>query len=352
MSRSPPAGFVVANIQALRGIAALVVVFLHGVGFGQNWRPDDPILDTLKPIAEVVGFAGVDLFFVISGFVITLVALRDAGRATSWFSARLAGGFAVRRIVRIYPLYWLTTIATMALAGASLLLVLERPWAILLAAQPGQMNPVAWTLVFEMYFYAGMTLLLLVAARRLRLALAAWGVVQAALVAWHPPGIIGSALTLEFAFGCAIALMVSHGVRVAPRIALATGSAALVAAFAVGIAAGPTAYVAFRALYYGVPVALILYGLVVVELADGWRLPAWLQSCGEYSYSLYLWHFPVLLAWGWLWTLVRADRFAPAVLWSCLGIAAVIGVARLSYRWIERPMIELGHGLPRPAPAT
>jgi peptidoglycan/LPS O-acetylase OafA/YrhL len=83
------------NLQALRGVACLLVFFFHvaigeaGAGHGLN---------PLVPF-QYAGFAGVDLFFVLSGFVITRVNVRGLGDP-----ARVAG-YVTRRLWRIYPVY-------------------------------------------------------------------------------------------------------------------------------------------------------------------------------------------------------------------------------------------------------
>src|ERR1035441_9132865 len=86
---------VVEELNGVRGIAVLMVLLLH---FGGR-PPGVPRLFT-APFA--LGWSGVDLFFVLSGFLITGILL-DTRRATNYFSS-----FYARRILRIFPLYFLS----------------------------------------------------------------------------------------------------------------------------------------------------------------------------------------------------------------------------------------------------
>ena len=86
------------SVQCLRAIAALFVVGFHGTlllhdNFGSNLKPWDN------------GNSGVDLFFVISGFIMIVSSRRLLGQADGWRR------FIALRLVRIVPMYWLTTIA-------------------------------------------------------------------------------------------------------------------------------------------------------------------------------------------------------------------------------------------------
>ena len=102
-----------STVQALRGVAALLVVAYHAVN---TWS-----LHALDSTAGKVwpnGSAGVDIFFVISGLVMVLSADRLAGRPDAWRT------FARQRIVRIVPLYWVMTTAKVA----AVLAVLPSPY--------------------------------------------------------------------------------------------------------------------------------------------------------------------------------------------------------------------------------
>jgi exopolysaccharide production protein ExoZ len=142
------------GLQALRGIAAFLVVITHS-GFYVSER--------LRPGFKywTRGTSGVDLFFVLSGFVMIYSSVKLFSDPNGW---RV---FAERRIVRIVPVYWLaTTVKLVALlAGSSYILhsqlsVLKEIASYLFLPTrnlDGEIRPllgVGWTLNFEMFFYA------------------------------------------------------------------------------------------------------------------------------------------------------------------------------------------------------
>src|ERR1700737_3097284 len=85
-----------ANIQALRAVAALIVVVFHLSYIESKYFPSHFV----PAILGNCGMAGVDLFFVISGFVMMTVSSGHFGRSGA------ASDFLLRRAVRIYPVYW------------------------------------------------------------------------------------------------------------------------------------------------------------------------------------------------------------------------------------------------------
>lgn len=85
-----------ATVQMLRGFAASAVVLFHLLPFEQKYLTGA----TIMPDALVVGQAGVDIFFVISGFIVTTVSIDHAGRPLNSLD------FLMRRFWRIYPTYW------------------------------------------------------------------------------------------------------------------------------------------------------------------------------------------------------------------------------------------------------
>ena len=101
--RSQP---IIGNVQALRAIAALMVATMHAFAVQAYQQPGNGMLHLLHTAAQI-GHAGVDIFFVISGFIITTVARRVAQDAKPGLNPSLAGIFALHRAARIYPLYWI-----------------------------------------------------------------------------------------------------------------------------------------------------------------------------------------------------------------------------------------------------
>jgi peptidoglycan/LPS O-acetylase OafA/YrhL len=152
------------TLQALRGVAAVSVMLMHCATNqqGLSLRIDHPAFYWVTRALAAGGGAGVDIFFVISGFVITSVVLR-----TPATQRRLAASadFLLRRILRVFPLYWVTLAGMVGLAAAfgAPVSELSQAWhlrVILLLVDKIPYQPPAWTLAFEMWFYAGTAVLI------------------------------------------------------------------------------------------------------------------------------------------------------------------------------------------------
>ena len=308
------------NVQILRGIAAAMVVLFHAVPW---FRFDAATPPLMQQVFHLWGKSGVDLFFVISGFVIMLSQSR---------AQRDFGAFLRDRALRILPLYWLLTAAFMALLLAlpnsftgqppltaeRVLLsfgmvnwLLLREWPILF---------VGWTLEYEALFY----LLFALAGLVLPLSRVVW-VLGAVLALTIPLGWLEN-MVLEFVAGMLIArLRISRGHLPHAGLVLALG----VILFLLPILGTP---VAPRCLYLGIPSVMIVLGAVF--------LPQVRSRIGDYfgaaSYSIYLGQvFALPAAYRVVQVLMPDAGYDPKVL--AMG-AISIALGCLLYSVIEQPM--------------
>ncbi len=273
----------VRSIQYLRGLAAFGVLVFHaaeraGGAFG-------------------VGAAGVDIFFVISGFIMWVVTCERP---------QSPARFLVRRAQRILPLYWLTTLAVaaaaLAIPGAfpamqpTLAHVLQSLLFIPHHDSAGLIAPLivpGWTLNYEMFFYLLFALALL-ASVPLRVGLVTIALV--ALVAVRPLGDVREPLwatytdpiLLEFAAGLWLGRAWTRASLPGPRAGwtmVGLGLAGFVATALSGVDVS-----AWRLVLWGAPAFLIVAGAVTLEshgIAPRGRA---LHALGDASYSVYLVH--------------------------------------------------------------
>lgn len=346
-----------AGVQMLRGLAASGVVLFHLLPFEAKYLGGGQLV----PGAAVLGQAGVDVFFVISGFIVTVSTAPGSGRG---HEAGLAGaaGFLRRRLWRIYPTYWVYFALLLAvyLVAPGVMNHAEAEQPSLLASfllLPSSAPPlllVAWTLTFELYFYLVFALLLAtVPRRRLGLALLGWAaatiLLRLALPAPRAPlaDLAFNPLNLEFIAGCAIGLW---GPRARPRlgagIAAAGPAGAVLLVWLVG-AATPFTSIWLRVALMGGLAAVLLCGVVAWEVPGVSRVPAPLRRLGDASYSLYLSHLLAIGAVGLLWRHALAVLPAPAgqttdlhlLALATAGLAA-LAVGWASYRLVERPLAD------------
>jgi exopolysaccharide production protein ExoZ len=283
------------------------------------------------PIGDAgFGAAGVDLFFVISGFIMANVS-----------KGRSADGFLRDRMWRIYPLWWVAVVPWLfflprewQFTASSLSL-----WPIYGASYYVPVLLVGWTLSFELLFYCGMTLAL---ATRAAVPLALYALCLAGALAAPSPmlSFVGSPMAIEFLLGVVVAqlprravfgLLIPAGIALIGTAAPETG---LIAA-----ALDPWTAV-WRVVQWGLPAALILWGALSLEplFEHRWfNLPV---AIGDASYSIYLFHPLVAYGFDLLWP----ARFALAV---GLGWTMHLIVERriMKFRW-NRP------ARPRPAPVV
>lgn len=309
------------------------------------------------------GASGVDLFFVISGFIMVWVAGQNSQGAKS------AGRFALARAVRIYPLWWLFA----ALTAVYFYITYGVPWdaaqldqrglngaeyliksAFLIPQDWFPVLNVGWTLVHEMYFYVVFALLLFLPVNRRGPALVLWGALILALAAagysdFHAGTLLELAvhpMTLEFLMGAAVAYLIK-----ADRIDLALPAFLLgLAGFIIAFALFPyfQGYNAdlgwYRTVVFGLPSALLLYGLIQLERQQDWgkHVPDALVRIGDWGYALYLCHILVLSAVGRIWFALFERSWWASAGFVILGIASTICASAFAYYLYERPIIRLG----------
>jgi peptidoglycan/LPS O-acetylase OafA/YrhL len=356
----------IASLTGLRGLAAVGVLGLHAIQFaGYPAGVPAPLAWLLK-----MGWAGVDVFFVLSAFLLSLPFARAAlGTGPAPERRR----YFRRRVLRIVPAYYvqllvLLLLGALGVAGAG---AWEEPEATAVAAHlflwfdawplvPAHL-PHWWTLPVEMGFYLLLPalawtlrgrrwvwlLVVIVASLAWRVAMFATdaSMMEKALWSNHVPGRLH-----QFAVGMlAAAWFVRH-----PRGGGEGGRAWLgVAAIAIFIALPALGFLVGRGMYTGAPSpSPVLVGwhlfasiavavlLVVLARGAGWlgvvlAAPP-LRLLGVVSYSLYLWHFPVLLA---LRESMGGHEAAGREFAGFLlaGFFASVAVAAASWWLVERP---------------
>jgi len=347
----------VHNLTALRGAACLLVILAHLQTWDAAFGAETPVLRE----ARWVGVGTIDVFFVLSGFIITATNRRYFGRPSA------APGYLYRRAWRIYPTYWAATVLA-ALTGWALLdwqpLSADalRNWPAWLALVPtADLNPFigqAWTLPYEVVFYAAFGVLLCVPPRAAAAALGAWAVAVAAAQTRPVPAepwlvVPLSPFVFEFLAGAAVAWLAGRGVRGWWRTALLVG----VAYATVGIvlvAARPEPYglaltdARLRVLVFGPPAVLLVYAAVAAEGRWPRRVPGWLLRCGDAAYSLYLVHFQVLLAAVVVGMKLPHTRL-PHLLWLAATLTAMLAAGFAFYVLVEKPLLNIGRRRRKPS---
>lgn len=340
-----PAPNKLSNIQSLRGFAALLVVFTHLPAMELKHGGDQILPSFLR-----FGISGVDLFFVISGFIMVYVTW-DSGR-----SIRDSTKFLFARLTRIYPIYWLIACLVFAVwfARPSLINFDAGETSIVKSflLWPDHTLPmlkVAWTLIHELYFYLVFALLLVFPRKFLMPGLIVWMV----LVVWgHETGwgnssnearLITHPLTMEFFMGAVAGWVFKRGYVGLSWAILGLGSVM----WLIGLYYLSTNFGSFylpsdwqRVLYFGFPAVLIVYGLAAIE-SEGWVLPKWSSVFGDWSYSLYLSHVLSLSVVGYLWRYATFDGYVDNILAIIVMIAASIIVAAAFWYLFEKRALSL-----------
>ena len=290
------------------------------------------------------GHAGVDLFFVLSGFVILHVHGRDIGRPDR------ARHYALRRFTRVMPIFWVALALTMLLSAAGAHptpKLADIAWsALLLPAWTEPILGVAWTLQYEVVFYAVFCVLILNRSAGLAL-LACWlaGIVLAN--AGLLPGAVAlppqffNACDAEFFFGMAVALTLARTTARRPMLLLIAGATLFAAAALAEVLGVLDGYAPSARLAYGLPSAMLIMGIVECERSGRLSVAGWLRTLGEASYAIYLFQFVFIgLVWkAWLSVSV-ADRGPAWLLHAMLCVAALGGGIAVS-RLVEKPLLRL-----------
>lgn len=329
------------GIEACRGIAAVMVVFCHAARhLDKNY--DLPLLKN----CFAAGQAGVDLFFVISGFIILYVHYRDIGNP-----ARVTH-YLRRRFTRIMPTYWVALAITIAMgiAGRTGLPSLPQlAWSIsLLPSNSDLILGIAWTLRHEIAFYALFCVLILNRTAGIVI-LGLWlGSILLATMShfggnWLQ-GPLFSAYNLEFFFGMAVAYGLRNGTIRSPRLVLLAG----IVLFAAAALAEDLQYLDGVAdvsrILYGLPAALIVLGMAAAGRDALVTVRPFLRMLGGASYSIYLFQFIFIGPLWQVWLASGLDRRLPhAASFPLLAVGAVAG-GILASRWIEYPLIGLLRG--------
>jgi peptidoglycan/LPS O-acetylase OafA/YrhL len=330
-------------VQALRALAALSVAFVH-IAHDDINNGGDPAGIFTAVTKFFPWDAGVDIFFVISGFVIVHAS-------TSLFTTKSGPAiFLRRRLARIVPLYWIMTTVFLAvlllsraqihgdiggpayLAASYLFIPWPRPDGVL---QPAY--GLGWTLNHEMFFYLLFTPFLLLPKR---VAAIGAGCLIAALVACRPEVAGVPALRfwsdpviIEFLFGMEIALILSQNITLplAARIALIVIAIAAFHHDAAGLG--------IRPVIYGLPAAALVAAAALCPIPAAInRAEAGLVRLGDASYAMYLVHPFVMRAFTVLWHKFHAGNELAGTIYVLAGLAIAQSLALLINATLERKL--------------
>ena len=360
---TPPVPVRLAGIQGLRGFAVLLVIMVHMHHIELKYSKGPMFLGPWNTI----GICGVDIFLVVSGFVLTYLAFGNFGQ-TSYVKA-----YTFARLSRVYPLYMLLT--------ALLIPIYLMLPGLFNASEGHQVNlvrslllipdvrlpliPVAWTLHHELYFYVVFCAMLFVPERHLPKALLAWLLVTAALIWWgrYTPRaeqgaferVFFNPINLNFILGMTAAWALAHGPRRGAAACIGLALAWVAVGYAMWFSMTEEYWVSdfWRVWVFGVPAALFVYGIVLMELQGGPVFLPKLGWIGDGAYSIYLVHLMVVVVVGRLWGSYGVAGVFPHLLFMIASVALSLAVGYAVFQRFEQPMLRFArrHDPTRPSRA-
>jgi exopolysaccharide production protein ExoZ len=345
-----------AWIQALRGIAAFMIVMVHSRSVLQGTGAGGAIAShVLFPMAS-----GVDLFFIISGFLMVLTTRDfDGTKAYAW-------RFVVKRFARIWPAFVIVTPVAIVvehgihgfLDPAVLLPYLEG-WAFI------PHNPsasgiyfqmavgVAWTLCFEWYFYLVFAACMLCGRWRYAV-MTAWFALtliaiplmrgnaslnvaaQPLVEGWRYANLAINPIVWDFVFGMAAAGLYSSGFRIRRiRGIYAVTALLLVLLLTAWQRIGMMNF--FGPHGWGASLAILFFGAVMLAKADAIKVPGWSVWMGDISYSLYLIHVYVFEVLQHLIGVIPMGHGASNVVLFVIRPLLAVICASAMFRYMEAP---------------
>lgn len=357
---TPPTSDKMDVIQVLRGVAALMVVAFHGVGYQMSVKEPG-----VTQLISSVGASGVDLFFMISGFIMVYATRNLQGGLYD------TGEFLIKRMARIWPVYVVATliyVPGMWLMGRYLghIDIMTAPAKIvrsllMIPTNFGSRGPyfggsalhVGWTINYEAYFYLlfGLSLLF----KRFRwIALSA---IAAALLIALPATKSTPSLDAYVAYGfdsplnfltCPMLWEFFTGALIGKiylsRFCLDTLSATLLSLFATAfvvwfLVTGVSNEMGYTG--WAAPYALLLFALTIGSKSTNIKWPRSLVWVGNVSFSLYLVHpFVIHPIYQLLWERVLPGAIMNNVWFMFMLLVLSLALAAVSYRYLEAGLSE------------
>jgi exopolysaccharide production protein ExoZ len=330
------------TLQVARGVAANLVILYHLTQFETIYAGK-----SILPAFCFYGMSGVDIFFVLSGFIMVAVAGKGIG----------AVQFLWRRAIRIYPPYWLVTLVVLEFSNvgsgaATATITLWR--SFLLVPDSGlPLLTVGWTLIHEVYFYLVFAVLL---ALRIPIpvGLLGWGLVLLIVTIFGGDfatspfgGVWTNPLTAEFMMGAAIGVLYDHrnmpGAAYAGAVGFATFAGSIVFLAPALQLDNSTHLDAWRVVLFGIPAALIVYWLAAWEQKAPRMPPRLLVALGDWSYATYLMHVLVLSALGHIIRALALSGAMSNLMLIVVGVLAANLAGAVMFRFFERPMLGVLH---------
>ncbi|WP_190303200.1 MULTISPECIES: acyltransferase family protein [Methylomonas] len=329
------------TVQALRALAASAVVVYHVLFMlvhngGYSFAVSE------------IGASGVDLFFVISGFIMIYTTYG------SFRQPKATAAFIRRRAIRIIPIYWFyTTVIVLLLAFApTLFSEIKFNWQNVISSylfllsknskgDVGTVMQTGWTLCFEVYFYLMFAILLNLPRKYFLIisgTLFMTGIIFGAS-SWSPPtwaGVATNPILFEFYLGTVIAFLFVKGFSLPPYLATA---AIILSITAIFVTSDVNMGKWTRVICWGLPGGILLLGALSLEHA-GIKVPKLFTAIGDSSYSLYLVHPFLVPAMGKVWMALHLhERLAPAVLFIVAFICSITA-GHMLYLVIEKPITQ------------
>jgi exopolysaccharide production protein ExoZ len=347
------------TVQALRGLAASLVVFHHFARLYQEGRPS-PSWINASGLGDL-GKCGVDIFFVISGFIMVYTTKRKVG-------ARDALIFITRRSLRIYPLYWIWTTLLLVLWVGGVVLrrdhysVSYLVGSYLLIPSMNGLNyqPLirqGWTLSFEMLFYLVFSCGILLKLRfgKLLFAAVAFSVLALLSNLLAPDNgiryLLGDPIIAEFLYGMLAAEVLSRlpalsnarMVKVIPIALMCVGGILLLCTVKLHDASQ------MRFVFYGIPALCLVAGAIMPGAISVPRILVYLGNC---SYSIYITH--EFFSWAYDSALKHFSVLhrVPADIGILLAGAMTIALSSFTYSLVEQPLTRLLAFKTTPSPVS
>ena len=335
------------SIQTLRGLAASMVVFFHAQVlieiYMERYGIQAAVLNSVEPL-RIVGASGVDIFFAISGFIMAYITHQQRG------SFKEVMPFLKRRFIRILPLYWfylsvfvLLLISVPHLFNRAVFNWHDVIYSYLLVPYTSEANPtapligLAWTLWYELFFYALVALGLFMREKTFILLIGllflftVFLLPQLASARFALILMLNNPVLFEFLAGFIC------GVVFLSELTLPKWLASIFFILTL------TLYVAWFVDYPQIPVGFASTSLVafaiVLEKSCVLRIPSFLIELGNSSYSIYLSHCLVLPALGKMLAAAGAVKtFSPDFLIVVLTVCCII-LGYILFVVVEKPLI-------------